>query len=74
MVNGKVTIQDVYDIVNRLEDKVDRKLEIYDSNIKELDKNVDDINSRLSNIEGRASFFSIAISTMVSALISWFKK
>lgn len=46
--NGRATIREVYAIVYRIEDKLDKK-------ISNMDVRIDSIDSRLSNFEGKVT-------------------
>jgi hypothetical protein len=61
MANGKITIVDVYNIVNRLEDKMDKRLCI-------MEKKVD----ILEDFKGKVLGMSAIVSTIFGALVSWF--
>lgn len=53
------TIREVYDIVERIETKLDRR-------ITGIENNVDGLDKRLANFEGKASILAIVWSSIVS--------
>lgn len=69
-MNGeRVTLQDVYAVVNRLEDKVDNTLTAYSKRMDNQDGKISTIESKVSNIEGRSFVYSILFSGIVSAVM-----
>lgn len=59
--NGKVTLKDIYEIVNRLEDKMDERL-------CSVEKRVDILEDFKSRILGIATIISV----ISGAVFSWF--
>ncbi len=57
--NDGATIREVYDIVERIETKLDKRINGLETNVLGLDK-------RLSNFEGKASILAIVWSSIVS--------
>jgi hypothetical protein len=60
----QVTLKDVYEVVNRLEDK-------FDTELKELDARVTSIESVNSNIMGKIGVGVAALSIIFSAVVSF---
>lgn len=59
----KVTLKDIYQVVNRLEDKVDKRL-------KALEKKVD----ILETFKDRALGLAVVLGLMAGVVVDWFKK
>ena len=60
MTNSKVSLKDIYDVVNRLEDKMDKRLCGVESRV--------DI---LEDFKGKIVGMAAIISTIFGALVSW---
>lgn len=69
MNNGeRVTLREVYDILNRLEDKMDKRL-------SSVEGRSDDLDRRLAHMEGKASVAGSvagAVAGLVTGLLSEF--
>ena len=60
MTNKRITLKDVYDVVNRLEDKVDRRLVILECRV-----------DKLENFKTRVITAAGIIGAVAGGLISW---
>lgn len=66
MTNDKVTLKDVYEVVNRLEDKMD-------SNLKEMNKRIDTQEESINIIkeaQANARGFNTALGAVAGAVVS----
>ena len=63
MTNSKVSLKDIYEVVNRLEDKMDKRL-------CDVEKRVD----ILEDFKGRILGMSAVVGSIFGALVSWFLK
>ena len=61
MANSKVTLKDIYDVVNRLEDKTDKRMCAIEARV--------DI---LEDFKGRVMGIAAIIGSIFGALVSWF--
>jgi archaellum component FlaC len=68
MSGDKVTLKDIYAIVNRLEDKMDHNLDEMKTNISTTNKQLADIQSQVSNIKGWAAGIALTVSVAISLL------
>ena len=59
MTKGTITVKDVYDVVNRLEDKMDKKFEDHEGRLNKLE----DVGSRILAVWGVISFVATALFT-----------
>ena len=67
MTNSKVTLRDIYTVVNRLEDKVDRKYE-------NIDERVNTLESFKDNLLGKITLFAGIISLSFTIIFQWVKE
>jgi len=67
MSNGKVTLRDIYKVVNRLEDKMDERL-------REAEKRIDTLESFKDNLAGKLAIVVGFCTLTASLLIDWVKK
>jgi hypothetical protein len=67
MPNNKVTIRDIYEIVNRLEDKVDRRLCLIDDKINSLESFKD-------NLTGKIALLAAILSMGLTLLFNYVKE
>jgi hypothetical protein len=63
MTNSKVSLKDIYDVVNRLEDKMDKRLCDVETRVNVLE-----------DFKGKMAGMTAIISTIFGALVSWFIK
>lgn len=75
MINKKdqVTLDQVYSIVNRLEDKIDHSLEIMAKKTAEMENNINRNTNSLNNLQGRILGATSIISIAVVVVVEYFK-
>ena len=75
---SRISIKDVYDIVLRVEDKLDNKISnlITENNLShsKIHERVNNIENDISNIKGQASILGIIFGAITSFVINLFKK
>ena len=67
--NERVTLKDVYAIVNRIEDKIDRRFGTVDAKLEVLEEQIANNKNRISRLEVKAAFFG-ATAGAISAFIA----
>lgn len=69
----QVTLDQVYSIVNRLEDKIDHNLEIMGKKTAEMENNINRNTNSLNNLQGRILGATSIISIAVVVVVEYFK-
>ena len=59
-MNNRIMIQDIYDVVNRLEDKLDKRLEKVEGRIDSLE-----------DFKGRITGISVVVSVFAGTVSGW---
>ena len=66
MPDSKPTLNDIYQIVNRVEDKLDRRL-------KCVEDKVDGLESFRDNLMGRITILTVIATTVMSIIVAFIK-
>ena len=66
MNNGKVTLRDIYEIVDRLETKMDKRLCV-------VEEKVNGLESFRDNLKGQLALITAAISAFLTLTIDWIR-
>jgi len=67
MSNSKITLKDIYDIVNRLEDKTDKRICL-------LEEKINGLESFKDNLVGKITLMTGVLSLTFSLVWQWFKE
>ena len=71
MTTDKISLKDIWEIVNRLEDKMDKKVALVESRVDAVESKTDQIMGKI----GVAVFIiGAAVSAVVSLIVDAFKK
>ena len=66
MNNGKVTLRDIYEIVDRLETKMDKRLCVVEEKVNELE-------SFRDKLKGQLALITAVISAFLTLTIDWIR-
>ncbi len=66
MTTNKVTLSDIYEVVNRLEDKMDKRM-------SDLENRVNVLESFRDNLIGKIAAFSAIVAVSITMLWDWVK-
>lgn len=74
---AQITLKDIYDVVNRLEDKVDDRFQNIEVDVESVKTRVGSVEKLFSNMAGKAAIGVIVVGTFVGIItdliINFFK-